>query len=653
MRDRAGRGTGCPTGSRTTADLAILQFAKFRLWKDLDENWADVLREPAGPPPRAHADRPVRRPGATTPARVDLDELAARLPGAGRRLAAARRSPTPSAGRTFVLEGPPGTGKSQTITNLLTRAVAEGKRVLFVAEKRAALDVVQQRLDAVGMGPFSLDLHDKGIARRRWCARRSGGARARGRRSTSRACTPAGGPARPRGARWPATPHRLHDPNAAGLSLYSARDALLALGRRCRRCRCRAFAARRRPTELTSVRDAAAPLPDIADLARPVAAHPWGFVDAPAQVDVAPGARGRARAGRRSCAAAARPVRTPRSCGRPARRASSTLLGRLGALGAAHRRASTGRGRRRLASRRPTPLLAEVARPGRGVAPGARTVPAEGALDLPAGRDLAVQARRPRRRRSSSAARAAARRPRPRSSRTLRPASTVTGRSGARAGRGAAAGAAAVHEVARARGPALPGIRGRRPRGTPRPDAVDELDRAGRLADARAVAARRARRTAAAAPADAPGSTPARGLGAGAVAPLHARRRQLVDRQRDAHPDDVAHWAGGDRLVRRWDGRPRRARPRRPPAARVAAPVGRLLAGPRAAALAGLGEARLELRDGRVPADDAVRAFDRGLAPRRPSSGRATPGSTGSTRWRTRRRSRRFTRRRRPRSAST
>ena len=61
-----------------------------------------------------------------------------------------------------MLEGPPGTGKSQTITNLLTHAVAAGKRVLFVAEKRAALDVVARRLDAVGMGMFALDLHDKG-----------------------------------------------------------------------------------------------------------------------------------------------------------------------------------------------------------------------------------------------------------------------------------------------------------------------------------------------------------------------------------------------------------------------------------------------------------------------------------------------------------
>ena len=62
------------------------------------------------------------------------------------------------AGASLVVQGPPGTGKSQTITNLLTRAVAEGKRVLFVAEKRAALDVVARRLDAVGMGMFALIL---------------------------------------------------------------------------------------------------------------------------------------------------------------------------------------------------------------------------------------------------------------------------------------------------------------------------------------------------------------------------------------------------------------------------------------------------------------------------------------------------------------
>ncbi|MFT4843061.1 MAG: very-short-patch-repair endonuclease, partial [Candidatus Azotimanducaceae bacterium] len=64
-----------------------------------------------------------------------------------------------SLGRSFVLEGPPGTGKSQTITNLIAQSLANGRRVLFVAEKRAALEVVYQRLADVGLGPFCLELH--------------------------------------------------------------------------------------------------------------------------------------------------------------------------------------------------------------------------------------------------------------------------------------------------------------------------------------------------------------------------------------------------------------------------------------------------------------------------------------------------------------
>lgn len=62
-------------------------------------------------------------------------------------------------GKNLVIEGPPGTGKSQTITNLIAAAMAQGKRVLFVAEKLAALDVVRRRLDAAGLGEFCLELH--------------------------------------------------------------------------------------------------------------------------------------------------------------------------------------------------------------------------------------------------------------------------------------------------------------------------------------------------------------------------------------------------------------------------------------------------------------------------------------------------------------
>jgi DNA polymerase III delta prime subunit len=64
-----------------------------------------------------------------------------------------------SGGHSLVLEGPPGTGKSQTITNLIAQALSEGKSVLFVAEKMAALEVVHNRLVSAGLGEFCLELH--------------------------------------------------------------------------------------------------------------------------------------------------------------------------------------------------------------------------------------------------------------------------------------------------------------------------------------------------------------------------------------------------------------------------------------------------------------------------------------------------------------
>ncbi|MCP1621504.1 DUF4011 domain-containing anti-phage protein Hhe [Pseudomonas nitroreducens] len=62
-------------------------------------------------------------------------------------------------GEDLVIEGPPGTGKSQTITNMISAAMAQGKKVLFVAEKRAALEVVKNRLARAGLGEFCLELH--------------------------------------------------------------------------------------------------------------------------------------------------------------------------------------------------------------------------------------------------------------------------------------------------------------------------------------------------------------------------------------------------------------------------------------------------------------------------------------------------------------
>lgn len=64
-------------------------------------------------------------------------------------------------GRNLVVQGPPGTGKSQTITNIIAAATREGKRVLFVAEKMAALSVVHDRLVKVGLRDICLELHSR------------------------------------------------------------------------------------------------------------------------------------------------------------------------------------------------------------------------------------------------------------------------------------------------------------------------------------------------------------------------------------------------------------------------------------------------------------------------------------------------------------
>ncbi|HEX2073204.1 MAG TPA: DUF4011 domain-containing protein, partial [Geodermatophilus sp.] len=267
-----------------TADLAVLQFAKYRLWKDLDEHWADFAQNPLVHHLVHEPNEPFADPAPGTAGRVDLDELAAQcpVPADASQLRAVAEA---AAGRTFVLEGPPGTGKSQTITNLLTRAVADGKRVLFVAEKRAALDVVARRLDAVGMGPFALDLHDKGS--------RTSVVRAQIKAALEHAVAvdeqglAADGEdlrsARRTLARYA---DRLHAENAAGLSFYSARTAVLASGDGVPAMPLPgAFVAAATAETMTAVRRALALLPDVADLVRPSPRHAWAFVDT-ARVDL-------------------------------------------------------------------------------------------------------------------------------------------------------------------------------------------------------------------------------------------------------------------------------------------------------------------------------------------------------------------------------
>nr|WP_239579159.1 DUF3320 domain-containing protein [Microlunatus panaciterrae] len=311
---------GLPYRVEETAHVAVLQFAKFRLWKDLDEQWqafsanplvrhlietpTETFQDPRAlsSDPRAlspdpHAPSPDLRalslskgidPDAVSPdpralslsKGIDLDELAAAcpVPADASQLAAVAAA---VAGRTFVLEGPPGTGKSQTITNLLTRAMAEGQRVLFVAEKRAALDVVRKRLDDVGMGLFSLDLHDKGS---KPVVVRNQIRQALDARIDIDAQGFAAEQERLRATRQSLDRYArsIHSTNPAGLSFYSAHTGRLALGHLSQELPVPPHlvgapeAADRTATIRTVLRD----LPDTADLANPRPEHPWGFVGA-------------------------------------------------------------------------------------------------------------------------------------------------------------------------------------------------------------------------------------------------------------------------------------------------------------------------------------------------------------------------------------
>ncbi|WP_010219117.1 DUF3320 domain-containing protein [Sphingomonas sp. PAMC 26621] len=141
--------------------LGTFSFAKYLMWKDLVDR-ADRLRE--SPLVRHLIDRDgsvqIDKGGFPRPeemdAKVDPAALFTPLPADSSQLVAVVAS---AEQRDFVLDGPPGTGKSQTIANMIAHNLALGRRVLFVAEKRAALEVVQRRLADKGLGPFCLELH--------------------------------------------------------------------------------------------------------------------------------------------------------------------------------------------------------------------------------------------------------------------------------------------------------------------------------------------------------------------------------------------------------------------------------------------------------------------------------------------------------------
>jgi hypothetical protein len=142
-------------------ELGFFSFGKFLIYNDLDtEQWPksakpeDHLNVSALLETGFHEDVPEEESDLDTDTKAN--ELFRVVDADSSQLQAML---TVQQGGNLVIQGPPGTGKSQTITNIIANAVGQGKKVLFVAEKMAALEVVKRRLDNIDLGMACLELH--------------------------------------------------------------------------------------------------------------------------------------------------------------------------------------------------------------------------------------------------------------------------------------------------------------------------------------------------------------------------------------------------------------------------------------------------------------------------------------------------------------
>jgi hypothetical protein len=159
------------TGWRVLEEAAVglFSFQKYVMYRDLLDNEARVIKHPIVRS-LAHKGLVEQLAGsdADVPAYEDLDDhqgpkdtLSILDADASQR----RCVEAAKLGQSFVMHGPPGTGKSQTIANIIAESIGLGRRVLFVSEKAAALDVVHKRLTRMGLDEYTLMLHGEHAAR--------------------------------------------------------------------------------------------------------------------------------------------------------------------------------------------------------------------------------------------------------------------------------------------------------------------------------------------------------------------------------------------------------------------------------------------------------------------------------------------------------
>ncbi len=143
-----------------TLVIGLFSFHKLVIYNDLDTNAPIIIRHPMI---RAIAGvKDTRLVQENLPEEKDVDKI--ENPENTFRVLDADSSQRVAIdyalkGQSFVMQGPPGTGKSQTIANIVAECIAQGKSVLFVSDKMAALEVVYKRLSDVGLAHFCLELH--------------------------------------------------------------------------------------------------------------------------------------------------------------------------------------------------------------------------------------------------------------------------------------------------------------------------------------------------------------------------------------------------------------------------------------------------------------------------------------------------------------
>ncbi len=137
--------------------IGLFSFTQFVMWHDLKGRGEDVLKSSiVSSLVNGSYEGAATAPKETDTKKPDESKALMPLPADSSQLEAINAA---YEGESFVLHGPPGTGKSQTITSMIANCLYQGKKVLFAAEKKAALEVVYNRLSKIGLAPFCLELH--------------------------------------------------------------------------------------------------------------------------------------------------------------------------------------------------------------------------------------------------------------------------------------------------------------------------------------------------------------------------------------------------------------------------------------------------------------------------------------------------------------